>query len=57
MSSVLIILAVIAGAIASLLGFGHFAEYAADFGGWLALSLVLYLAASLPFDRYHRNHR
>ena len=54
MRSVLIVLAVLAGAIAALLGFGHVPEHAADVVGWLALSLTLYVAASLPFDRVER---
>ncbi len=54
MASVLIVLAFVAGVIASLLGFGNFSEYAGDIFGWLSLSVTLYVAASLPFERYNR---
>ncbi len=50
----LIVLAVLAGAVAAVLGFGHAPEHAEDIIGWLALSVTLYVAASLPFDRFDR---
>ncbi len=54
MRTVLIVLAVITGLIATVLGFGHVPEHAADILGWLALGLTLYAAASLPFERHER---
>ncbi len=47
----LIIASVLTGAIAALLGFGHVPEHAADILGWLSLSVSLFAAAHLPFDR------
>lgn len=54
MRVVLIIASVLAGAVAAVLGFGHAPDHAADVLGWLSLSLTLYAAASLPFDRVDR---
>jgi len=57
MHYVLIVLALIAGVIATILGFGFVndAEWVEDFSGWFALALTFFIAAHLPYDRFNRH--
>lgn len=52
----LIVASLACGAVATVLGFGFIddVDWLEDFSGWLALAITLYVAAQLPYDKYHR---
>lgn len=54
MRLVLIVLAFIAGLVATVVGFGfvHDAGWTEDWPGWVSLSLTLFVLAHFPWERF-----